>query len=147
MLLAQPSAPPPPPPPPPIYDPEADNESSNTATHLQDRIGEYEDMELDDLDEAEPASMDEQSSSAAFMEERITAPPLPAATSLYDDDDDNHIPTGSNPVSVSFVFTHLFFFLFRDKVMMPIQMYLPSPPLRKVRPKAHRENDQVHRKQ
>ena len=114
VLLAQPSAPPPPPPPPPLplYDPDADNDSSNTATHLQDRIGEYEDMELDDLDEPEPASTDEQTSSTTFMEERATAPPVPPApvASLYDDDDDDdnaRIPTESNRVSSSLIFVVL----------------------------------------
>ena len=154
VILAQPSAPPPPPPPPPLYDPEADNDSSNTATHLQDRIGEYEDMELDDVDEVEPPSMDEQSSSTTFMEERTAAPslpppPPPPATSLYDDDDndDTPIPTEINPVSSSFLPSFSFFLLFRSKVMTPIQMHPPSRPLQKARSKKHRENDQVHSKQ
>jgi hypothetical protein len=99
-----------PPPPPPLYDPEEDDESSNTATHLQDRIGEHEDMELDDLDEPQPTSTDELTSSTTFTEEHIVQittmavpsppppPPAPSVSSLYGDADeeDSNIPIESN---------------------------------------------------
>ena len=114
FILARPS----PPPPPPLYDPEEDEESSNTATHLQDRIGEHEDMELDDLDEQQPTSTDELTSSTTFMEEQTAhvtmtitpaappPPPAPSMSSLYDDADeeDPNIPTESNPVSCLFLY-------------------------------------------
>jgi hypothetical protein len=81
-----------------MYDPEEDNESSNTGTHLQDHIGEHEDMELDDLDQPE-----ELTSSTTFTEEQST--PVPPASSLYNNNDETetNIPTATNPVSSSFL--------------------------------------------
>jgi len=63
-----------------------DDDSSNTATHSQDRIGEYEDMELDDLDESNTVSNDEYSNSTGFNDERTKT--QPTISSLYDDDED-----------------------------------------------------------
>ncbi len=102
ISIARPS----PPPPLPLYDPEEYDESSNTATHLQDRIGEYEDMELDDLDEPEPTSTDELTSSTTFIETQslqINTVPPPPVSSLYDDADaeEINIPSESNQVSCS----------------------------------------------
>jgi hypothetical protein len=64
-------------------------------------------MELDDLDEPEPTSTDELTSSTTFMEEQrvqTTAslpPPPPPVSSLYDDADEGiaNFPTESNQVS------------------------------------------------
>ena len=105
IYLAEP-APPPPPPPPPMYEPEEEDESSRMSAHLQDRIGEHEDMELDD-DEDEP-----QVTSTLPMEVQPVAAATAAAaaplSSLYDDDDDDQnnqqstaIPNDSNSVSDS----------------------------------------------
>jgi hypothetical protein len=60
-------------------------------------------MELDDLDEPAPASIDELTSSTTFMEEQpvqTTTTSLPAS-SLYDEADAEsaNIPTESNQVS------------------------------------------------
>lgn len=87
-----------------MYEPEEEDESSRMSAHLQDRIGEHEDMELDD-DDDEP-----QVTSTLPMEVQPVATAAAAAplSSLYDDDDDdqNHqqstaIPNDSNPVSHS----------------------------------------------
>ncbi len=59
-------------------------------------------MELDDLDEPEPTSMDELTSSTTFIEEqRVQTTAPPPVPSLYDDADEGiaNFPTGSNQVS------------------------------------------------
>jgi hypothetical protein len=69
-------------------------------------------MELDDLDEPEPASTDELTSSTTFMEERTIAPPPPPPPStlgLYDEDNAD-IPTESNPVSYFYILSNNFLF-------------------------------------
>jgi hypothetical protein len=85
-------------------------------------------MELDDLDEPEPASIDELTSSTTFMEERTDAQPPPQRTfGLYDEENAN-IPSESNQVSDSHdiqQFSNRLFF--RDKVMILIQLQLSSP--------------------
>ncbi len=65
-------------------------------------------MELDDLDEPEPASTDELTSSTTFMEERAIAPP-PSTLGLYDEDNAD-IPTESNPVSYFYILSINFLF-------------------------------------
>jgi hypothetical protein len=68
-------------------------------------------MELDDIDEPEPTSTDELTSSTTFTEERITqttmiVPPVLPVSSLYDnvDEEDMNIPTESNQVSYSYFY-------------------------------------------
>ena len=67
-------------------------------------------MELDELEEPEPTSTDELTSSTTFTEERpiqTTAPlPPPIATSLYDDanEEDINIPTESNQVGYLYIY-------------------------------------------
>ena len=84
-----------------MYEPEEEeeDESSRMSAHLQERIGEHEDMELDD-DDDEPVV-----SSTIPMEVQQVAAPV---SSLYDDDDDDQdkqpstvIPNDSNAVSDS----------------------------------------------
>ncbi len=85
-------------------------------------------MELDDLDEPEPASIDELTSSTTFMEEQTNAPLPPTRTfELYDEENAN-IPTESNQVSYSY-YIHQFSdsLFFRNKVMILIQLHLSSP--------------------
>lgn len=87
---------------------------------MQDRIGEHEDMELDDLDEQPLISNDELTTSTTFTEEQtvqattitttMTIPP-PFIPSLYDEGDDENsgIPIESNPVSC--LITYRYYFL------------------------------------
>ena len=112
FYLACPS---PPPPPPPLPEVEED-ELSNTASHLQDRIGEYEDMELDDLDEPEPTSNDDFTSSTTFSEQQSSLPSIPptsiqqgaSISGLYDgvdESNESNIPSSTTQVgSSSFYF-------------------------------------------
>lgn len=74
-------------------------------------------MELDDLDEPQPTSTDELTTSTTFTEEQTVQvttttitreevqplPTVPSLISLYDDEDAS-IPTESNPVSFVFLF-------------------------------------------
>jgi hypothetical protein len=110
-----------------MYDPE-EEELSNTASHLQDRIGESEDMELDDLDGPEPTATDDLTSSTTFSEQQSTAPlppapplpppPLPPASGLYDDADEDeniHIPSDSNQVCGVVLRAYFYLMIFQEQ--------------------------------
>ena len=85
-------------------------------------------MELDDLDEPEPTSTDELTSSTTFVEEQsvqITIVP-PPVSSLYNevDDEETSIPTESHLVSSYCFIFHFYHLYFRNKVMILTQFYL-----------------------